>query len=79
MSKRFLYLGESFDFKWLKKIGFYKLLYKSIRFSEFVTWNDVDGFSLGMTSPYEILWRRGYTCFLGGWVFWKPLIYYKKG
>ena len=76
--------GEAFKFKWLKRWGFYRILWFGL-IAKFgwttVNKKPVDGIyiSYGTATPIQELWDKGYRVRLIGKIFGEPILEYSNG
>jgi hypothetical protein len=78
MNKSLFKLSEPFKYKWLIRKGLWRLIWWSFSCKWYVHWNDMEGFSIGLTEPYDKLWNNNYKVNFEGWILRKPLLYYTK-
>jgi hypothetical protein len=73
---RFFWFDGQFKVSWLKSKGFWRILWRAFWYEKYISWDDKEGYSIGIKEPLQLLWDWGYNVGLCGWVLGKPILYY---
>lgn len=81
--RKIFWLNDEFKFKWMKRWGFWRLLWFAViaKFGIITTNKEADDygchFSIGTSKPLDEYWDAGYECSLAGCVLGEVVIFYE--